>query len=710
MHQSKHKLLLPIRLLLFCLLGLQELLLADAEISRQNVENRATIADLQALPKDIIRDGIPVTVEGLLTYFEPGHRMAFLQDATGAIYIHAPRASNVKAGDVVEVKGILDPGYGGRNIRGTDFNTSPTIRKVRSAVYPSPIEFPDLNQAASAKGAIWTKIHAKISNVSSVGDRYLISLENFPDLPVYLPAAVSHNTPPGHLRGLHVEMFGIFADTPIQEKPLRMKRIFLVPDITHITVPEEEKLKRFNTYPRGLTTLQWIPEKEGPNIFVRIEGTVTWKQENKGFFLQAGQDAVWVECAEPRLPSVGEFVNCAGQPISYHGSGMLGNAMWIPAQKDTTPILAEKIDHEILASSKHHGRLGKITATLVEKLHNPNEILWIMKTSTNLVFVHLTTKSPPKTVIFEPNTELSMTGVVINQTTPLLDISYTNDVVHLFLRDANDIELLRNPPFWTLRRLYFLLLSAALVTTLVIIWVALLRSKVNKQAVIIKSNISTEIIQSERLRLARQWHDTFEQHFAGLTMQLDAVASLVPEGSDVRNMLDNAAKISDHSRKVARDAIWNLRVSHDVTGITFITQLENALKNAWPNEYDRKLTVQYQKMDQILTEGVSLTLIRIAQESVTNAFKHAHAEHIQVRWQAEGDTATLSIIDDGIGMNVGNIASFASRGHFGILGMKERIAHIGGSFEITSPPPHSSSGTMIAVHVNISASILDSPN
>jgi signal transduction histidine kinase len=193
-------------------------------------------------------------------------------------------------------------------------------------------------------------------------------------------------------------------------------------------------------------------------------------------------------------------------------------------------------------------------------------------------------------------------------------------------------------------------------------------------------------------------------------MQLDAVASLVPEGSDVRNMLDNAAKISDHSRKVARDAIWNLRVSHDVTGITFITQLENALKNAWPNEYDRKLTVQYQKMDQILTEGVSLTLIRIAQESVTNAFKHAHAEHIQVRWQAEGDTATLSIIDDGIGMNVGNIASFASRGHFGILGMKERIAHIGGSFEITSPPPHSSSGTMIAVHVNISASILDSPN
>jgi len=237
MRQAKHKLLLSMRILLFCLLGLQKLLLADTGIDRASVEQRATIADLQALPKDTIRDGIPVTVEGLLTYFEPGHRMAFLQDATGAIYIHAPMASNVKAGDLVEVKGILDPGYGGRNIRGADFNTSPTIRKLSSAAYPSAIEFPDLNEAASATGAIWTKIHAKISNVSSVGDRYLITLENFPDLPVYLPVAVSHNTPPGHLRGLHVQISGIFADTPIQEKPLRMKRIFLVPDITLVVSP-----------------------------------------------------------------------------------------------------------------------------------------------------------------------------------------------------------------------------------------------------------------------------------------------------------------------------------------------------------------------------------------------------------------------------------------------------------------------------------------
>ena len=710
MHRSILSLSHRIRVLTIFFVGLQKLLLADSEINNAKFENGATIAELQALPTDTILDGIPVTVEGLLTYFEPGHRMAFLQDATGAIYIHTPMASDVQAGDLVEVKGILDPGYGGRNIRGADFNTSPVIRKLNSATYPTPIEFPDLNNATSATGAVWTKISATISNVSTVGDRYLISLENFPNLPVYLPIAVSHNTPPRHLRGLHVEMSGVFADTPIQENPFRMMRIFLIPDITHIIVPETEKLKRFNTRSRGLTTLQWIPEKEGPEIFARIEGTVTWKQENKGFFLQSGQDAVWVECAEPRLPSVGEFVNCAGQPMSYHGSGMLGNAMWIPSQTSNAPIHAETVEHKNLASANHHGRLGKISATLVEKLHSPNEILWIMKTNTNLIFVHLTTKSATETVVFAPNTELLMTGVVVNQSTPLLDISYTNDVVHLFLRGPSDIELLRNPPFWTLRRLYFLLFSVAIVTTLIIIWVALLRSKVNKQAAIIKSNISTEIIQSERLRLARQWHDTFEQHFAGLTMQLDAVASLVPEGSNVRHMLDNAAKISDHSRKVARDAIWNLRVSHDVTGITFIAQLETALKKAWPNEYDRKLTVQFQKMDLILTEGVSLTLIRIAQEAVTNAFKHAHAEQIRLIWQAEDDSATLSIVDNGIGMNVDNLASFASRGHFGILGMKERIAHIGGSFEIISPPPLSSSGTMIAVHVNISASISESPN
>jgi signal transduction histidine kinase len=56
-------------------------------------------------------------------------------------------------------------------------------------------------------------------------------------------------------------------------------------------------------------------------------------------------------------------------------------------------------------------------------------------------------------------------------------------------------------------------------------------------------------------------------------------------------------------------------------------------------------------------------------------------------------------------MNLENLASFASKGHFGILGIKERVALIGGTFEAFSPAPGAISGTMISVHVNFSASI-----
>lgn len=678
---------------------------SESKRDMPNAENATTIEALQALPKENIIHGTPVTVQGLLTYFEPGHRMAFLQDATGAIYLHAPIASEAKAGDMVEVKGILDPGYGGRNIRGADFDTSPEIRKIHSATYPEAVRFSDLSQAPSATGAVWTKIQAKVSSLSTVGDRYLISLENFPDLPVYMPITSRYDTPPSHLSGFQVEMSGVFADTPIQENPLRMKRIFLVPDIAHIHILNQQKIARFSAPPRGLSTLQWIPEKDGPDTLVCIEGIVSWRQQKKGFFLQAEKDAVWVDCAEREQPRVGQLVRSVGKPISYHGSGILSSAMWLPIDAANSRIKAERISPENTESPVHHGRLCEISATLVEKHPSPSELLWIMKTSKNLIFVHIPKNPAAQTMDFSPDSELLITGVVVNQSTPLLDVSYTNDVVHIFLRDQNDIQLLRKPSFWNMRRLTILLSSLVVLGTLAVIGLALLRAKVNKQAAIIKSNLSNDIIQSERLRLARQWHDTFEQHFAGLTMQFDAAACLVPEGSNLRHMLENAAQISNHSRNVARDAIWNLRISHDVTGLSFITQLQHELRKIWPDEYDRMLTVEYQETDIVLTEGVSLTLIRIAQEAVTNAFKHAHAKNIRVSWKSEGETGILSITDDGIGMNLENLASFASKGHFGILGIKERVALIGGTFEAFSPAPGAISGTMISVHVNFSASI-----
>jgi hypothetical protein len=76
---------------------------------------------------------------GVLTYHEPGHRMAFLQDATGAIYLQIKDAQPVSAGDLVEVVGIIDPGIDGPNIRGLKEDSSPSIRRIGVASWLTPI-------------------------------------------------------------------------------------------------------------------------------------------------------------------------------------------------------------------------------------------------------------------------------------------------------------------------------------------------------------------------------------------------------------------------------------------------------------------------------------------------------------------------------------------------------------------------------------------
>ena len=108
---------------------------------------------------------MPVVVRGILTYYEPGHRKAFLQDSTGAIFLHVVSQEDVAAGDYVEVRGFINPGIKGRNIRGSDFDTNPVIRRIGDGKYPNPFPLPTLDHIESAVGARWTRMEMEVSSV-----------------------------------------------------------------------------------------------------------------------------------------------------------------------------------------------------------------------------------------------------------------------------------------------------------------------------------------------------------------------------------------------------------------------------------------------------------------------------------------------------------------------------------------------------------------
>ena len=96
-----------------------------------------------------------------------------------------------------------------------------------------------------------------------------------------------------------------------------------------------------------------------------------------------------------------------------------------------------------------------------------------------------------------------------------------------------------------------------------------------------------------------------------------------------------------------------------------------------------------------LNEDQTVAIFRIVQESLTNVTRHAEASHVEVTLSARSDDLVVEVRDNGKGFDVANAAKKKS---FGLLGMRERAAVLGGDINISTTPHH---GTVVRVHIPI---------
>jgi signal transduction histidine kinase len=108
-----------------------------------------------------------------------------------------------------------------------------------------------------------------------------------------------------------------------------------------------------------------------------------------------------------------------------------------------------------------------------------------------------------------------------------------------------------------------------------------------------------------------------------------------------------------------------------------------------------KIEIQTSGAPRKLPARVENNLLRITQEALANAIKHANAKTILIRLDYQKEKVVLTIHDDGVGFDVAN-APGISGGHFGLLGMRERAERSGATFSLVS---NHESGTEIVVTV-----------
>jgi signal transduction histidine kinase len=191
--------------------------------------------------------------------------------------------------------------------------------------------------------------------------------------------------------------------------------------------------------------------------------------------------------------------------------------------------------------------------------------------------------------------------------------------------------------------------------------------------------------EDERSRLAHELHDETVQALIALDQQLqliertarrDPQAALI-KLSDLRAM--TATTIED-VRRVIRD----LRPIYleDLGLVPAIEMLTQSL-----NQPDR-LAAAYTIEGEVrrLSPDYELAVYRIVQEALNNVIKHAQAKHVDV-YLRFGEMLSVSIRDDGVGFAMPDrVDALTDRGHFGLIGMRERAELVGARLVIHSSP------------------------
>jgi ligand-binding sensor domain-containing protein/signal transduction histidine kinase len=205
-------------------------------------------------------------------------------------------------------------------------------------------------------------------------------------------------------------------------------------------------------------------------------------------------------------------------------------------------------------------------------------------------------------------------------------------------------------------------------------------------------------VLQERNRIAREIHDNLAQEILGISVQLEIVARTLASAPDAaRKHLDRARALVRSSVAEARRYVWDLRSQ----------SLDERDLPAALAEMTRRLTAESGVQTQFSVGGtfrplapqVENNLLRIGQEAVGNAVRHAQAKTVTVSLDFGVREVRLEVKDDGRGFDAAGYDG-GKGGHFGLVGMRERAEQMGGNASVRSEP---GSGTEVVVSVPIEA-------
>lgn len=203
-----------------------------------------------------------------------------------------------------------------------------------------------------------------------------------------------------------------------------------------------------------------------------------------------------------------------------------------------------------------------------------------------------------------------------------------------------------------------------------------------------------QAVLNERSRLAREMHDTLIQGCAGVSALLEAHSSLAnTESSDTDSLLSCARAQLRTTINEAREAVWDLR--HGDGSATSIAPILGTMIQQVSNEFAVPVEYRLSGSPFDLDQGTVHELLMVVREALHNAIRHGQPSKVQVGIDFSTNEFRVEIRDNGCGFDPDR-ASSSSNGHYGLVGMQERVKRMGGKLVLNS---RSGSGTELTLNV-----------
>lgn len=674
-----------------------------------------TAAQVRALSLEQARQAPRVHLRGVFMGEADPEGIAFvLQDETEGIYVQGPAelVSGLRRGDVLELEGVTDPGGF------APYVTASVLRKIGHREIPAPVRvtLDDLN--AGQLDAKWVEFSGIVRSVEPIaptdsappppGTRYTAPMASGSNEPKTKLTLASGSTRvvfqvKGDLKAAD------YVDAEVRVRGLcfnlhnhnrQFVRPFVqVPRGVELVIEKPPPSRPFEGEPRPAASLlqfQQLTGEHGHRVHVR--GIVVHHRPGVALWVRDRDRSLRVETTQREPLQPGDEVDVLGFPALGNYSAMLEDAVFRKLGSRGAPV--PHVMKEVSDALQNDADLVQLDARLVDWRRFPDSVALTLEWRQTTVRAQLLLPDHATAPEWEPGSVVRVAGVcsVITDEAGPLGGLWEPRSFQLLLRSPADLAVLQPPPWWNAERVVWVLAGSLAVALIAVAAVMLASRRRLKDQEHRRAMAETEFtaILSERNRVAREIHDTLSQNLGAISVQLELARVHAHEiSAPARNHLAVALRLARSALTEARDSIWNMR-SQVLEKCDLGEAIEGILK---------QMTDGTGVTPQMHVEGVRRrlppvvenNLLRIGQEAITNASKHAQPTRIAVALTFERRTIRLVVEDDGVGFVVGEQSS-GDRRSFGLVGIKERAELLGGSFELKSAPGQ---GTRLAVTVAV---------